>query len=414
VGSATARPPAEAVTTPTGDPKGRNRPDLRWSVGVSVLAAFALIALGLEADAAGAGASVAFLASSLSCAALPVALRHPLGATVMQGVATVALGLGASAEPGESTQVPVVSIGVLVVHVGLVAVHHNWRVAVGVWWTLNGVRVGVAAVHDGITKPDGTTTVGVLALSSLVVLLAGIGYQQRVRIREELAAARRDVALEQERRSLAEERTRIARELHDVVAHSMSVIHMQATSAPYRLPDLDPATRAEFTSIAAGARGALGEMRQLLGVLRGADAEPDTAPAPGVAELPALVEVTSRSGGPCTLVVDADAGDVPATVGTTIYRIVQEALSNVVRHANGAAATVQLSREREGVTVTIVNGAGGRAGFAALDDPDRARHGLIGMRERVAHLGGELSHGPEPDGGFRVTAWLPGPAGDNA
>jgi signal transduction histidine kinase len=391
------------------------RADLLWSVGVSVLAAFALIALGLEADAAGAGAPTAFLASSLSCAALPVALRRPIGATVMQGIAVAALGLGA--EPGVHAQVPVVSIGVLVVHVGLVAAHHDWRVAVGVWWALNGVGVLVHAVDDRITKPDGTTTVAVLAVCSLVVLLAGIGYRMRVRIREELAAARRDVALEQERRSLAEERTRIARELHDVVAHSMSVIHMQATSAPYRLGDLDAAARAEFTSIAAGARGALGEMRQLLGVLRGADAEldkePDTAPAPGVAELPRLVEVTSRSGAPCTLVVEADVGDVPATVGTTIYRIVQEALSNVVRHANGAAATVRLSRERDGVTVTIVNGPGGRAGFPAPDDPGRARHGLIGMRERVTHLGGELSHGPEPDGGFRVTAWLAGAVGNN-
>jgi signal transduction histidine kinase len=394
--------------------KWRDGPHLLWTVGVSVLAAFGLIALGLEADAAGAGPSVAFLASSLSCAALPVALRRPLAATAMQVVATAALGLAVGAEPGVAAQVPVVSIGVLVVHIGLVGVHHDWRVAVGVWWTLNGVCVAVAAVDDRITKPDGTTTVVLLAVSSLVALLAGIGYRQRVRIREELAAARRDVALEQERRSLAEERTRIARELHDVVAHSMSVIHMQATSAPYRLGDLDAATRAEFSSIAAGARGALGEMRQLLGVLREAGTELDTAPAPGVAELPGLVEVTSRSGGPCTLVVDPDVGDVPATVGTTIYRIVQEALSNVVRHADGAAATVHLSRERGGVAVTVVNGPGVRAGFVAPDDPDRARHGLVGMRERVTHLGGELSHGPEPDGGFRVTAWLPGRAGDPA
>jgi signal transduction histidine kinase len=392
--------------TPAGEPgPRRDSAELLWFIGVSVLAAFTLIALALEADAAGVAAPVAFLASSLSCAALPVALRRPVVATVMQGAAVAALDLGASPEPGEPVQVPVVALGVVVVHVGLVAVHHDWPVAVGVWWTLNGVRVLVAAVDDRIT--DETTLVVVLAVSSLVVLLAGTGYRQRVRIRDELAAARRDVALEQERRSLVEERTRIARELHDVVAHSMSVIHMQATSAPYRLTHLDPATRSEFASIAAGARRALGEMRQLLGVLRGADTEPDTAPAPGLAELPELVATTSRSGAPCTLVVDPDVGDLPATLGTTVYRIVQEALSNVVRHADGAAAMVRLSRERGGVTVAVVNGPGDRAGFVAPDDPDRVRHGLVGMRERVAQLGGELSHGPEPDGGFRVTAWLP-------
>jgi signal transduction histidine kinase len=105
-------------------------------------------------------------------------------------------------------------------------------------------------------------------------------------------------------------------------------------------------------------------------------------------------------------------GDLPAIVGTTVYRIVQEALSNVVRHAHGAAATVRLCGERDGVTVVIVNGPGDRAGSGAPDGPDRVRHGLIGMRERVAQLAGELSHGPEPDGGFRVTAWLPAPVRD--
>jgi signal transduction histidine kinase len=386
--------------------------ELLWSAAVTVLAAFALIALAVEADAAGTSAPVAFLASSLSCAALPVVLRHPIVGTAMQGVAIMALGMDVSPGPVPSAQLPAVAVGVVVVHVGLVAVHHHWRIAVGVWWTLNGVAVVVAAVDERVTVPDGSVTVAALAVGSLVALLSGVGYRQRIRIREELVAARRDVALEQERRSLAEERTRIARELHDVVAHSMSVIHMQATSAPYRLGDLDPSTREEFTAIAAGARTALGEMRQLLGVLRASDAEPDSAPAPGTAELPGLVEGTSRSGAPCTLVVAEDVGELPATVGTTVYRIVQEALSNVVRHAHGAAATVRLSREHGGLAVTVVNGPGGRSSLAAPDDPDRVRHGLVGMRERVAQLGGELFHGPEPAGGFRVTAWLPVPAGD--
>lgn len=397
------------------DPRGVDRPGdsarVLWTVGVSMVAAFLLIALTVEADRAGAPAPIAFLAGSLSCAALPVALRRPFVATVMQCGAVVALGVGlaASSEPEPSAQLPASAIVVLVIHVGLVALHHDWRIAVGGWWSLNGVCVLVATVDGRVTTPGASTTLVVLAVSSLVVLLGGTVYHQRVRIREELAAARRDIASEQERRTLAEERTRIARELHDVVAHSMSVIYMQATSAPYRLADLDAATRTEFTSIAAGSRRALGEMRQLLGVLRGTDTEPETAPAPGPADLPGLVETTSRSGGPCTLEVDADVGDLPATVGTTLYRIVQEALSNVVRHAHGAAATVLLSRRHGGVAVTVVNGPAGRAGLAAPDEPDRTRQGLNGMRERVAHLGGELSYGPEPHGGFRVTAWLPAP-----
>ena len=396
----------------TRQPAGIARSDFLWIATVSVPAACALIVLTLEADAAGSAAPLAFLASSLACGALPVALRRPFGATVMQAVAVVALGLGPSSEI-VSAQFPVVLLLVVMAHVGLVGVHHDWRVAAGVWWTLNGTGVLVASVDDRATTPDVTTTVVVLAVGSLVALFTGIGYRQRLRIRAELARARLDIALEQELRILAEERTRIARELHDVVAHSMSVIHMQATSAPYRLADLDVATREEFTSIAAGARGALGEMRQLLGVLRGSGTEPDTAPAPGVAELAALVEATGRAGASCTLVVDADVGELPAVVGTIVYRMVQEALSNVLRHTGGAAATVRLRAERGGVEVEVVNGPGGRAGLPP-DDPDRSRHGLTGMRERVAQLGGELIHGTVPGGGFRVSAWLPRPGGHGA
>lgn len=377
-----------------------------------------MIVLALESNEAGVDAVIAYVAASLSCAALPVGLRYPVVATLVQSAATVTLYVAAS-EP--RTEFPVMTICVLVGHVALVALRHPWQVAVGVWWTLAGLAVLLVAVSDGYgqTDADETLALVVLAAATLIALVGGMVYRYRLRIRGELAAARRDVEVEHERRTLAEERTRIARELHDVVAHSMSVIHMQATSAPYRLADVDPETRAEFTAIAAGARGAIGEMRQLLGVLRDTDAAPETVPTPGLDRLPELVEVTSRYGGPVTLAVEPDLGQVPDTVGTTVYRIVQEALSNVVRHARGASTTVRVSRDGAVVAVSVVNtrpadarDADGRrpVSVEATDDPARPRHGVTGMRERAARLGGDLTHGPTPEGGYRVTARLPLPA----
>jgi signal transduction histidine kinase len=383
-------------------------PQTLWTVIVSVLAAFCLIALALASNTAGAPPVVAFLGSSLACAALVTALRWPVPATVMQCGAVAALGAGALS--GHLTEV---GIAVLVGHVAIVTLRHRWWLAVGVWWTLLGTCVLITAMELGTGTEAGagerneTARLVVLAVSSLLVMLAGLAYRQRARISEELAAARRDVALEQERRSLIEERTRIARELHDVVAHGMSVIHMQAVSAPYRLERVDADTRAEFTAIADGARGALAEMRQLLGVLRATDAEPDAEPAPNLDRLSELVEVTRRAGTPVTLEVDPAVQAASETVGTTVYRIAQEALSNVVRHAPGAPAAVHVSRDRSGLTVTVINGAGPHPHLDPVEQPGRPRLGLTGMRERVARLGGDLTFGPQPGGGFRVEARLP-------
>ncbi|GAA2228160.1 hypothetical protein GCM10010413_25260 [Promicromonospora sukumoe] len=375
-----------------------------------MLAAFGMIALALQANEADVDPVLAYVASSLSCLALPVALRHPVVATVVQCLATAALDVMASGP----APFPAVTICVLVAHVALVALRHDWRIAVGVWWTIAGVSVLLVAlaVEDRHSEVAETLAVVVLGLASLIALIGGIASRYRLRIRGELAAARQDARVEHERRTLVEERTRIARELHDVVAHSMSVIHMQATSAPYRLADVDASTRAEFTAIAAGARGALGEMRQLLGVLRESGAAPETDPAPGLARLPELVEGTSRYGAPVTLVVEPEVGQVPDVVGTTAYRIVQEALSNVVRHARGASATVHVDREGTDLVVTVSNTAGGTGSVEPAGGTQRSRHGITGMRERVAHLGGELRHGPRPDGGYRIMARLPLPASD--
>ena len=213
-------------------------------------------------------------------------------------------------------------------------------------------------------------------------------------------AAQRQLAAEEERGVVLTERARIARELHDVVAHHMSLIAVRAETAPYRLGELPPQARQEFGEISAASREALAEMRRLLGVLREGDAAP-TAPQPGLADLPALVDSARQAGTAVTTEVDGEVTGLPAAVDVSAYRIVQEALSNAGRHAPGTTVTVAVRRTPEELVVRVTNGAGPAAPKGA------GGHGLRGMRERVAMLDGELAAGATGDGGFEVEAKLP-------
>ncbi|WP_245737883.1 sensor histidine kinase, partial [Streptomyces sparsogenes] len=206
-------------------------------------------------------------------------------------------------------------------------------------------------------------------------------------------------------------RARIARELHDVVAHHMSVITVQADSAPYRIGGLPPEAEREFGTIAATARESLAEMRRLLGVLRSEDTRGERAPQPGLDRVPQLVEATVRAGIPTKLSIAKDVaalGPLPQAVDLSAYRIVQEALANVVRHAPGAPTNVSIlaSADRTGLTVLVVNGPAGGTSRPPLETTGTG-HGLVGMRERVRLVGGTLDTGPLPDGGFRLAARLP-------
>lgn len=188
----------------------------------------------------------------------------------------------------------------------------------------------------------------------------------------------------------------------------MSVVHMQAESAPYRVADLPPAARAEFRTIAETSRTALREMRQLLGTLRGEE-DAERAPQPGLSDLPALVASTRAAGLTVTLdVLGAADSAVEDTVGRvtqlTVYRIVQEALGNVVRHAPGADTTVAVRVSDAAVEVTVTNAA---APLAPPPPADDGGYGLAGMRSRVAALDGTLDTGRTTGGGFRVAATLP-------
>ncbi len=248
----------------------------------------------------------------------------------------------------------------------------------------------------------------------LVLLAAALqGVASWRRDRRALARQTRTAEFARERSAVLEERARIARELHDVVAHHLSMIAVQAETARYRLAarpgatgtgtELPEPVLAEFAALSGAAREALTEMRRLLGVLRADHA--DLVPQPRLDDLPDLVDAARRAGAAVTLTVpdNSNRRAVPPGVGLTAYRIVQESLSNAGRHAPGAAVSVVVEQEPRTVRLTIRNGPPA----AGQPKADGTGHGLTGMRERVALLGGSLDAGPEADGGFAVRAVLP-------
>ena len=242
-----------------------------------------------------------------------------------------------------------------------------------------------------------------------VVVIAVDSGGARLRAQRALTIQAEQTEAERERRAVLEERTRIARELHDVVAHHMSLVAVRAETAPYRLTDLPDPVRAEFASLSDVAREALADMRRLLGVLRD-DGPAALAPQPRLADVPALVDAARQAGVTVELSLPAALDQVPSSVGVCAYRIVQESLSNASQHAPGTPVTVLVDRDPAGIVLQVANGPGVPA-VSAVDD-HRSGHGIAGMRERVALLGGSLSAGPAPDGRFVVSAVLPlGPAG---
>jgi signal transduction histidine kinase len=267
-----------------------------------------------------------------------------------------------------------------------------WALSLIPWW------LWLARDLPDLNGPIGAT----LVFTAVTIALDSLG--SRWRTQRALAAQTERAELERARRAVLEERARIARELHDVVAHHMSLIAVRAETAPYRLSDLPESARAEFASLSDVAREALTEMRRLLGVLRH-DEPAGLAPQPQLSDLPALVETARRAGVAVELSAPSALDTVPSGVALCAYRIVQESLSNASQHAPGAAVTVSVDHEADAVLLRVANGPGGPA--TPSPGEHGPGHGLTGMRERVALLGGSLSAGPMADGGYVVRAVLP-------
>jgi len=200
------------------------------------------------------------------------------------------------------------------------------------------------------------------------------------------------------------ERARIARELHDVVAHSMSVMVVQAGAAR-RVIGSDPERAEEaIQAIEATGRESLNEMRRILGVLRDDEDEAELAPTPSLDDFSKLVQQCEEAGLPVDLVVEGEARRLPASLELSAYRIVQESLTNSLKHAGPARATVRLRYQEAALDVEVADNGRGAAAHLTADGKGQ---GLVGMRERVEAFGGSLRTGPRPGGGFEVRAHLP-------
>jgi signal transduction histidine kinase len=390
----------------------RAAPTGRWlATGEGLLVAALVLALlatieivlasDLGADRSSSGLSTAIL--------LGVGATLPVGAVRTHlAAATVVIAFGtflALLTDGRPTVAGSVALAVCLY---LLGVRHRWPAGALMVGAL-AAYAAVAVVVDP-AMPHGPA----VALALLALGAAGAGRARRLRgqarARDATTQTMTAAFLEYEARG---ERARIARELHDVVAHHISMIAVQAETARLATPGMPPDGARQLLAIGDTARTALTEMRRLLGVLRedtnrGADVAARRQPQPGLHQLVELVDDARASAGTTTrLVVRGCVAALDPGIELTVYRIVQEALTNARRHAPGAAVDVQLDYAADALAVRVRDNGPGPSGSIAADGSSTGGHGLMGMRERAAAAGGRLWVGPAPVGGFLVEATLP-------
>jgi signal transduction histidine kinase len=368
----------------------------------------ALLALGL------AGLSVQLVASAPEAGpvayalallhTLPLALRRRFPRTVL--ATSVASGLAVAA-----SGLPPVFLGpAILVPVYTIAAYSDRRSSLA---GLAAVEAATAAVQLTPGATGMATWLGNTLVLAAAWLVGQFVHDRRVYAAqlEERTAQLEQAREELARRAVADERLRIARELHDVVAHSMSVIAVQSGVGAHVAATQPEEAAKALAAIEATSRTTLNELRRLLGVLR-EDGEPQgsLAPVPGLAGLDALLAQMNQAGLAVKLRVEGAPPQLPPGIDLSAYRIVQEALTNVLKHAGSARAQVVICHGDREVAIEVTDdGHGPAAGTARRAGTG---HGLIGLRERVALFGGDLEVGPRPGGGFRVAARLPFETGE--
>jgi signal transduction histidine kinase len=346
---------------------------------------------------------LAYLLAAAIAAPFLVHRRFPLTAVLLSDLALVGYAAGQfSAYPGYATFALVFGVAL---HVG------RRRAVVAYLLGLAGLLIALLLQDPGVaTLSSWVATV----LAVTVCWLAGDNLRTRRLRRERALADALKLARDREeeaRRAVVEERLRIARDLHDLVAHSMSLIAVQAGVAHHLIDQRPELARETLGTIEVTARQALTEMRQLLGVLR-ADDTPTTAsltPTESLSDLPALLDEFRRTGLPVDAEIDGDLSGLPPALDLSAYRIVQEGLTNVLRHG-GAPARLSVRRSGGDRLSMVISDPGRVAGRVPGTGQESGGHGLIGMRERAALFGGSVEAGTQPGGGFRVRVELPVPA----
>jgi len=331
------------------------------------------------------------------CLPLVLRRRYPLAVALVCGGLTMVYGLSSLPDP------PVPYAGLLSLY--SVATHGSRDHANAAGIIAAFAITSALLVDPAADLEDATVQLLLFATAWL------LGDSTRRRREAATALAERADQLERTRAAeaaaaVAAERSRIARELHDVVAHHLSMMVVQAEAGAVATHRDPGRTEAVFDAIGAAGKQALTEMRRLLGVLK-QDGPAELAPQPGAGEIPSLVDGVRSTGLSVDFTVSGDPPELPLAVGLTAYRIVQEALTNSVRHSGASSVTVAVAYDDRVVQVTVSDdGAGGST-------PARpGGHGLVAMRERVALVGGTLDAGPAPQGGWTVRAVLPVDGGE--
>jgi signal transduction histidine kinase len=329
---------------------------------------------------------------------LPLVIRWPLLAWRIGWLGLLLIPLLAlwwrGGLPWDPAQLPVVLAAICAV-----GVRHERAVLCWLWaltlipWWLWAYRDGVSMVTAGL---------GTVAFGAMAVAVDSVSSRRRAQ--QALADHAERAELERARRAVLEGRARVARELHDVVAHHMSLIAVRAETAPYRIAGLPEPALEEFGWLSGSAREAMTDMQRLLTMLRNGELAA-RVPQPGLPGLPELIDTARRAGMTVELSAPGGLGMVPDSAGVCAYRIVQEALSNAGRHAAGAPVTVSVHHDAEMLTLQVANGPG--TAREPRVNGHAPGHGLAGMRERAELLGGSLSADPAPGGGFVVSAVLP-------
>jgi signal transduction histidine kinase len=382
--------------------KGRMRETVAWTPHI-VVAGAALITVLLGMGTGVGGDSIAsLLCGIIPAVAVVMTLVRPVGAWwVSLAAAPVTALIGQDWDAG-GWAIPAFFAHLVV----LVVVAARTRPRTAVWLWLGTAAYGVLA--QAVEGDGNSPATGMMLFLAALLLLFTVLLTSRRDAKAEITVQRQVTAVERGRRTLLEERTTIARELHDVVAHHMSVVAIQAEAAPYRVENPPPELTRSFEVIRENAVAALTELRRVLGVVRAEDYEAPDAPQPTLAELDGLVANVRDAGLTVEKAVTGAVRELPPGVELSAYRIVQEALSNVLRHAPGAEARVEVSYVLGGLGLRVVNGPA----RGLVKPSPGAGHGITGMRERVSMLNGEMTAGGTgaggvDDGGYEIAVFLP-------
>ncbi|KNE82657.1 MULTISPECIES: sensor histidine kinase [Streptomyces] len=421
------------TTTGGGGPRPRGR---GWREAAVTATAFALCLLGGVVrvdDTLSAPPAAAYVIAVVSCAVLPLRHRAPLAvlaATTAVGLLVPLLGL---------LLTPLIAAPAVITAYSCALAARTERSAASAVSLASAALVASIPLSGDFSWKD-ASRMGVVAAFPLVAGVLGRSVRNRrayLAAVEERARRAEESRDHEARRRVAEERVRIARELHDLVAHQITLANAQATVAAHLFDTRPEQTRKSLGELVETTGHALDELRATVGLLRqsgdaSGDASGPAEPAPGLSRLPALLESFRRAGLEVTIHQEGTATPLPPGVDLTAYRIVQEALTNVTKHAGTGGARVRLGWNRDRVTITVADDGGGARtapagsrgpaastepgpagsrGPRASTGPDRPPgYGLIGMRERATAVGGHLSAGRRPEGGFLVSAQLPLPS----